>query len=182
MTRDVKYVLTPEREALMYTYYNGTSSAIDDLVERTGVPRRILSYWAVKLQLSRRIWSDDDICYLEKHISHDRLEDIAFHLKRSVQSVEAMSERLGITKRSSDGFNRDTLAQGFGVSHHVIQKWMDAGYLHPTRRQTAHPRDTWYFSERDVRRFIFSHPLELNRFREKLDIVWLITMLKRTRP
>jgi hypothetical protein len=181
MPRVPKHVLTPERTDLMLRYYNGTPRAIDFLIEEMKVvPRGTILYWAKKLGIThKRDWSEDDEQYLDEHISTDRIEDIAKHLKRTTVMVRWKATQMGINKINCYGFNRETLSEGFGVSHHIVQKWINAGYLTPRSRQIdGEKKEVWYFSEADVRRFILSHPLELDRIKEKLDMVWLMEMVK----
>lgn len=175
-----RYILSEPIQRLLLAKYDGKTETIDELERLTGLPRWKIRNWARSQGLARTKepnWSEAEETYLEQHLTKHSLTQIAHHLGRSKVAVKLKAKRLGIRKQA-EGYTLCGLCLAFGCDHHTIEKWIRAGWLKGTRRQTertVEQGDTWYFSDAAVRRLITEHPLEIDP--RKADWLWLVDIL-----
>lgn len=177
-----RWTLTVPMRTLLLARYDGRSETIDELCRRFGnVPRWRVRKWAADLGLARQKeppWSEGDARYLEANLYRSSVADIARHLGRTQTAVRLKAKRLGLSK-SGEGYTQRQLALGLGCDDHKVRRWVDAGWLRGSRRQTercdAQGGDMWYFSDAAVRAFVRDHPNEVDP--RRADWVWLVDVL-----
>lgn len=184
--RRQRYWLTPNSRTLILARYDGRSETIDELVRRLGVPRWRVRRWAYELGLCRPNskqpdWTDGDLGYLEAMIGRMSIKAIAKKLGRTETAVMVKAKRLGVRK-SGDGYTLRALCEGLGCDHHKVQRWIAAGWLRGSRRQServeAQGGDMWYFTALAIRQLVRDHPLEVDP--RRVDWVWLVDILSGT--
>lgn len=162
-----KYVLDERGRRLMLDLYDGTSEKITQLERLLGVPRGIVKNWGSQLGLTRQKdprWTEEDIAYLQKHLHHYSLDQIAKHLRRTKVAVRLKAKRIGVNKCYQEGYTMRGLCMALGCDHHKVERWIAAGWLVGTRRKTERQddRDVWLFTDEQIRRFLWMHPLEVD--------------------
>ncbi len=176
-----RYVLDEPGRQLLLARYDGRSETIDDLARRFGVPRWRIRRWAAELGLARQKeprWTEDDLHYLEAHLARVGVRELARHLGRTETAVRLKAKRLG-TAKGDDGYTMRGLCEGLGVDHHKAERWLAAGWLRGTRRQTERtPQqggDMWLFTDAAIRALVKHHPGEVDP--RRVDWIWLIDVL-----
>jgi hypothetical protein len=162
----------------MLSLYDGTPAKIDELMSLTGAPRWKVKKWATELGLARQKeprWTQEDEEYLERNISRKSLADIAKHLERTKTAVKLKAKRLGLNK-TIEGYTMRGLCMALGCDHHKVEKWLHAGWLQGKRRGTERTtQDYWYFTDRNIRKFIIEHPTEIDQ--RRVDWLWVVDLL-----
>lgn len=174
-----KYHWTPElREELRACYAAGRkqeiSAALDRLQRRLGWPRYALKNEAVRTGIitadHRRAWTAEEQAYLEESLGVVSVKQIARRLGRTVMSVESRAEKLGLSRRISEGYNMADLAAVFGESYHKVRRWMERGLLGPVHQVQGHR-----VAETHVVRFIRAHAHEYDL--RRVDQGWYKSMV-----
>lgn len=177
-----KWVLDAPGRQLILARYDGRTATIDELARRLGVPRYVVKRWGRELGLARQKearWTPDEDSYLEEHLHRLSLAAIATHLGRTKNAVTLRAQRhLGISK-GYEGYTLCGLCAALGCDHHKVERWLRAGWLRGTRRQSERtPQqggDMWLFTDGAVRAFVREHPQEVDP--RRADWVWLVDVL-----
>lgn len=171
-----KYFLDEPGRRLMQARYDGKTETITELAERLCVPRGIVKKWGRQLGLARQHWTREETAFLERHLSHMSLADIAKRLGRTVVAVRLKAKRVGVNKCGQEGYTMRGLCMGLGCNHHTVLKWLDKGWIKGTHRHTERAeRDVWYFSDAAIRRFVMQHPQEVDQ--RRFDWLWVLDIL-----
>lgn len=176
-----KWTLDAPQRRLLIARYDGRTETIDALAQRLQVPRYVVRKWGRQLGLARQKeprWTDAELTYLEQALGRVGVVKIAAHLGRTPTAVRLKAKRLGL-RQSDDGYTLRGLCAGLGCDHHKVAKWLEAGWLKGTRRQTerteAQGGDMWRFSDAAVRDLVRLHPLEIDP--RRAEWVWLVDLL-----
>jgi hypothetical protein len=177
-----RYILDEPGRRLLLARYDGTTATLDDLMRMhfttRGIPRWKVKQWAQQLGLSRQKeppWTPDEIAYLEQYLHRVKLAEIAAHLGRTTIAVQLKAKRLGLRK-TGEGYTMRGLCLGLGVDHRAVTRWIEAGWLKGTRRQSERvTRDIWYFSDQAIRALVREHPSEIDP--RRVDWLWLVDVL-----
>jgi len=176
-----KYFLDEPGRRLIRAQYDGTPQAVRNLALRLGASQHAIRDWACEMGVARRQvkprdWTEAEIVYLEQAIRSVSLTAIARKLDRTPENVRWQAKKLGLRK-TGEGYTARSLALGLGCDSHKVLKWVEKGWLRGTRRQTERNKrgDIWYFSEKQVRSFVFAHPQELDP--RHFDWLWLVDVL-----
>lgn len=172
-----KYVLDEYNRQLIIEMYSKQHNSLEAVSARIGVPRRIASKWVAELGLGRRSWkrwTAQEMTYLKRNWRSKSLEDIAFQLKKSPDTVYSKAKNLGLTGCPS-GYTKHDIMLGFGVkAHDTIDKWIAKGWL-KGRKSSPSSCSYWEFTDRQVRSFIIEHPDQVNP--HKMDWLWVVDIL-----
>ena len=172
-----KYFFDEAADRLMKECYDSRTETIDWLSQNLGFPRWAIKKRAQELGLARtkeKPWSDKEVAYLEANLHRLSLSVLARKLHRSVTAVALKAKRLGIRK-SDEGYTVHSLAQAFGVDDHKVLRWIKQGLLKASHRNSGRPRDMYFITDRDVRRFVATYPTEFDL--KRVDQVWFIDLL-----
>ena len=176
-----KYVLDERGRRLILGMYDGTSERISDLERMLGVPRWVVRKWGRELGLARTkepFWTQEEEEYVEHNLHRKSLADIAKHLGRTKTAVKLKAKRLGVNK-TQEGYTMRGLCMGLGCDHKKVEYWMRIGWLKGKRRGSERVAgqggDMWLFTDRDIRKFVISHPNEVDQ--RRCDFLWLVDLL-----
>lgn len=177
-----QYTVTEPGRARIRELYNGTSANIDILSAELIAPRYMIKKWAREEGLTRtrndRRWTTEEEDYLELHLRKVSLKKIGAKLGRTPAAVKQHAYRLGISKCLTHGYTLSKLSVAVGYTRTKVERWVNNGWLKGVRRQTERTEgqsDVWYFSNKEVRKFIKEHPLEIDG--RRVDMVWLVDLL-----
>lgn len=105
-----------------------------------------------------------------------QLAAAGFH--RSVAAIQIRLNRSRI-KQNLGGYSANSLADAFGVDVHKIVTWIRRGLLTAERRGTERTEsqggDTWWISNRAVKRFVLRAPEEIDLAR--VEKIWFLDLL-----
>ncbi len=164
--------------------YDCTRASTDRIAERLGV-----SFIAVKGQVahmglarktSKKPWSPEQDERLRELMPRHGPSKVAQLMHRSINSVVVRSKRLRIFCRYRDGwYTKQEVTEIFGVDHHPVQSWMDAGTLkasyHHGHRPSRNGAGAWHIDEKDLRNFLVRYPDELTG--RRVDIIQIVDIL-----
>ncbi len=97
---------------------------------------------------------------------------------RSIAAIQVKLNRTRI-KQNLQGYSANSLADALGVDVHKILLWIRRGMLRAERRGTertpSQGGDTWWISDRAVRRFVLRAPEEIDLAR--VEKIWFLDLL-----
>lgn len=181
-----KYVWTPERDAILRQHYDSTvRGRVEQIARSLGWPKWVIRKRARVLGLgspwpegrsSHVTWSEEQIRFLLEHTGSRTPRWIAKRLGRSETSVILKIKRLGLSRRVDDGcYTLQQICEGFGVDHHLVERWIRRGWLDGRRMGTSRENDTWRFEPESVKAFICAHPTDFDI--RKVDQCWFLDVL-----
>jgi hypothetical protein len=107
-----------------------------------------------------------------------RREFVAAGFCRSIAAIQIKLNRTRI-KQNLDGYSANSLGRALGVDAHKILTWIRRGLLTAERRGTDRTEvqggDTWWISDRAVKRFILRAPEEIDLAR--VEKIWFLDLL-----
>ncbi len=161
-----KYHLDERGRKLIMDLYDGSKERTD-LLQRylPGVPRRIIQRWACELGKvhSRQYWSPEQEQFLRENYNKLSMRKLQNHLKKYHVTIMKKIQEMGLIREDkNDGYTIADLMSIFGVNHNSVKKWIEKGWLKGKKTTTAFQHDIWRFSLNTVRKFILSHPDQLN--------------------
>lgn len=165
-----RFFWTPELEARLRRLYADARSRSDltghlNHFERlTGFSRVVITTRARELGLgyvSRRVWTEGELEFLQEHAGSLSHSAIARRLRRSYYSVKARAAILGLRLRISEGYSQEDLRHLLGVGNAQIRKWIQSGWLKTKCGRVP---------EASVRAFLKQHPEKYKLSR--LDEAW----------
>ena len=183
----LKYSWKPEFDAFLKAqYYGGLNRrfrVLNQVIRMTGMPRWYIKRQAARLGLTmkidRRPWTESDLKLLERSLGRLSAATIAKRLQRPESSVVNKIKRLGSSRRVREGYTMRDLEQCLGEDHRKISLWIANGWLQDrlqgTDRHDGNGNDIHRIREKDILRFIRSHPHELNL--GKVDQIWFLDLL-----
>lgn len=176
-----KYFLDERGRSLIMAHYDGTKEHTEDLAKWLDVPAWLIKKWAQKLGISRNRdprWTSQEMAYLEKNLRRMTIEDMARHLGRTRSAVQSRIYRIGLYRRSDDGYTMKDLMLGLGVrDHHKVERWVNRGWLKGRKLKTNKDANhqPWLFLDKDIRDFIIAHPEEIDL--RHVEKHWFIDLL-----
>jgi hypothetical protein len=172
-----KYFFNESSDRLIRECYDSRTKTIGRLSDELGFPRWVIKKRAQVLGMARtkeKPWSEKEVAYLEANLSRQSLAVLARKLGRSITAVALKAKRLGIRKKD-EGYTARSLAQAFGVDDHKVVHWVELGLLKASRRNSGKPRDMYFVSDREVKRFVTTYPTEFDL--RRVEQVWFIDLL-----
>jgi hypothetical protein len=157
-----------------------------------GVPKTIASQWgwpdwvvkkkaaelgltaAARYAENHRAWTAAEEALLRKHLGSRTPLWIAKKLGRSTTAVVMKVKHLNLSYALREGYTERRLMECFGVDHHTITRWIDAGKLRRRERPYS-GRRALCLTNVDVLEFIQNHPdaFELSR----VDQTWFMDLI-----
>lgn len=122
----------------------------------------------------RRLWTPEDLEYLQKKLGTVSVTQIARNLGRSVVSVRVKAEKMNLSVRVVEGYNISDLSEVFGVHHGRVESWARRGLLGKAHGHGGHGGNI-RFTESRVVRFIRQYPREYDLSR--VDQTWFKAMM-----
>jgi len=183
----LKYTWQPEYDAYLKAHYfgglNRRFQVLNRMVRLTGLPRWYIKRQAARLGLTmkmdRRPWTQAELGLVEHLVGRVSAATIAKRLRRPESSVVNKITRLGTSRRVREGYTMRDLEQCLGEDHHKISVWIANGWLRDrlqgTKRHGGNGNDIHRIREKDVLRFIKTHPHEINL--GKVDQVWFLDLV-----
>lgn len=124
-----------EDEVILGNYATTTVRAIAEKLGRPypNVQGRITRLCAagrldILARFYHRLWSDDDLEYLQEHWGRVADDEVARHLNRSISAVVLKAKRLGISRRENV-WTATNVAELFGVNIKTVVRWIDRGWI-----------------------------------------------------
>jgi hypothetical protein len=184
-----KYRSTPQSDGLIRGAYlrqrQGDRSALKMVSRELGWPRSAVSKRGAALGLARvkeKEWSEEELRLLGRfgHLTpggiQRKLAEAGF--ARSVAAVQVKLQRDRI-KSNLEGYSACQLADALGVEVRKVLRWIQQEALSAERRGTARTEaqggDTWWISDRNVRRFVLRFPQEIDLAR--VEKMWFLNLL-----
>ncbi len=184
-----KYRPTPESDHLIRNAYlrqrQGDRSALKGAGRELGWPRSAVCKRGAELGLVRvkeKEWASQELRLLEKfgHLTptgiQRKLAEAGF--ARSVAAIQVKLTRERI-KSNLEGYSACQLADALGVEVRKVLRWIGQEALNAERRGTSRTLeqggDTWWISDRNVRRFVLRFPQEIDLAR--VEKMWFLNLL-----
>jgi len=175
---------TEEERLIVRRDYQGDKASCQAIADALGV-----SFYAVKGQASkmgisfqdRQNWTrqaEDKLRQLMPRYAPIR---VAKMMHRSINSVVLKSKRLGISRKTRDGwYTKLEVCEILGVDHKWLQKRIDSGalkarYHSPYRRPGRLGMAMWEIDEKDLVRYIRRYPEDLKG--RNIDIIQIVELL-----
>lgn len=167
--RVAQHVWTPEiDEAIINAYkYEYSNKPVARLAARFQIGRAAIIHRARKLGVTRRAkdiqWPMKavDILRVNAHLTikgiSQKLQEAGFYYGWA--TIRDKMSRICL-KGSSLHYSINETAKILGVSHHRIRRWLAAGNL--TALRTGGERNDAIITVKEIKRFIFNYPSEIN--------------------
>lgn len=166
-----KWFLDDRGHRLMVDLYDGSTERVTLLQKELRVPRGVIHGWARQLGLARlkQRWTPEQIAYLERNFQKKSLDELAKRLDKTSSAVKKRAYMLGLSCKGD--YCLQDLQDVFRCRHETIQMWVQKGWLKGFRKEAGRG-ETWQFTNKAIRDFIFAHPDEINP-RRLSDEAWL---------
>jgi len=164
-----KHRWTEEERDIVRRDYRGTNASARPIAARLGV-----TIWAVKGQVQKLgiamekspDWTTEEENQLAELITRFAPITIAKKLHRSLNAVVVKAKRLGLSRRTRDGwYTMRDVCEILGVDHHLVGRWIGSGALKASWHTEVEPGKLggakWHIEESDLRQFIIGHCCEL---------------------
>ena len=184
-----KYVPTPEIDKAIRNAYQkqrqGDRQALHSVSRTIGWSRSAVCKRGAELGVTRakeQPWTVTEEDLLERfgHLAPSgiRRQLAAAGFCRSVAAIQIRLNRTRI-KQNLEGYSANGLANALGMDVHKILSWVRRGLLAAERRGTDRTQtqggDTWWISDRAVKRFILRAPEEIDLAR--VEKIWFLDLL-----
>ena len=174
------YVWTAERDDLLRARYDGrVKGRAEQVAQALGWPKWVITRRAAALGLTYpadfRDWTPAEVTFLADHAGHRLPHWIARKLGRSHTAVVMKLRRLKISRILRDGYGLQDLEACFGVDHHVIDRWVEKGWLTIRQLSPGVAKSKWYVSERRILAFLRAHPMAFRL--DKVDQLWFMDLM-----
>jgi hypothetical protein len=184
-----KHHWTDDEREIVRRDYQGTRESAQAIAARLG---QGITWLAVRAQAGflsvarrsdyrRRDWTAAEDDLLWELMPKERIAVIAQRLKRSIFSVTVRAKRLGISRRTREGwYTKREVCEIVGMDHRWVQRRIDAGALkarpyNPDQPPQKNGMAMWHIAEADLRAFLVAHADELNG--RNVDLVQLVAIL-----
>lgn len=120
-----------------------------EIAEIFNVSQTYISALFIKLGIkSRRIWTKEDLEYLENKFGTSTVKTIAKHLQKSEDAIIIKAKRLGLggITVASELLNANQLASAIGVDRKTIHRWIDKEGLKAAKKILAKEKAFWRIS------------------------------------
>ena len=147
-----------------------TEFAVAGVISKIGIAKRD----------DRRPWTDAEKRRLWRLMETLSTRKVAPLMNRSINSINIMSKRLGISRRNHDGwYTKREICEILGVDHHWVQRRIDSGALKATSHYGPLPQklgcSAWHITEAALKEFIRRYPEELNS--RNVDMILVVDIL-----
>lgn len=175
-----KYPWTAERDALLRARYDGRIKGRAAQVAQTfGWPRWVITKRAAGLGLcypaDHRDWTKKEADFASFHAGHRTTHWIAKQLGRTETAVVLKLKHLHISRAIRNGYTLSDLETCFGTDHHVIERWVEKGWLRRRQLSPGTANSKWQVSEDAIVTFIRSHPMAFRL--DKVDQLWFMDLV-----
>jgi hypothetical protein len=128
----------------------------------------------------RKSWDLEQDDQLRELIARHTPSVIARVMGRSINSVVVRSKRLGLSRRSRDGwYTKQEVCEIFGVDHKRVQSWIDQGILSASYHHGHRPSNIgaacWHIERKNIARFIRKYSQELTG--RNVDLIQMVEIL-----
>jgi len=181
----VKHKWTDEERDIIRLEYRHTHASRRAIAEKLGVTEFAVAGQIACMGLAkgsdRRPWTAAEEERLGDLIGRYGPRKIAKLMHRSLNSVVVRAGRLGLKRRTRDGwFTKNEVCQIVGMDHKWVQRRIDSGELRASYHYGTKPQKNgmaaWHIGGDDLRCFIIAHSHELtSRNVDLVVIVWLLT-------
>ena len=162
--------------------YQGTHASRAAIAGRLNVSPYAVAGQITKMGIAkrsdRRAWTDEQDWQLHDLAPQLNPAQIAKRLKRSINSVTLRMKRLGIDRKTHDGwFTLREVANILGKDHKWIRRRIENGAL-PARRHhtpTNDERHMWHINEKDLAIFIRRYPQDLDG--RNIDLILVVDLI-----
>ena len=175
---------TDEESEFVRLHYKGTHASAAEIGSRLGRTQNAvtshISIMGLTSNHPRHAWTPKQDEQLRELSPCYAASQIARKMHRSINSVVVRSKRLGISRRTHDGwYTEKEVCEILAVDHHWVQKRIDSGALKATYHNGVRPSHTglamWHIEQTDLRDFIRRHPDELTG--RNVDMITLVEIL-----
>jgi len=175
---------TEEERLIVRRDYKGTHASAKEIGDRLGV-----SFLAVRGQVlrmgitfqDRHYWTPKQDEQLRTLMPRYAPRRVAHMMHRSLNSVVVRAKRLGISRRTRDGwYTKQDVCEILGVDHKWLQRRIDSGalkarYHYPYHKPGILGMACWEIDEKDLVRYIRRYPQEL--IGRNVDIIQIVELL-----
>jgi DNA-binding CsgD family transcriptional regulator len=179
-----KHRWTEEERDVVRTLYRQDSKSAQLIADRLGV-----TFYGVKGQVQllgiskrtgRRWWHTNNDAKLRKLIPQYAPVTVAKMMNCSIGSVINRAKRLGLSRRSRDGwYTKKDICEILGIEHKRVQTFIDSGVLpatyHHGHRPSKNGSGSWHITKEDLRTFIRNYPEEFNG--RQVDLIQIVEIL-----
>jgi len=137
--RRTKYVLDGATIALLKDRYDSrVRNRVAEIAIQLNWPNWAVKKAAQKLGLAtpalshRKAWTAKEVAVIEEWAGLRSAAWIARKLGRPESTVILKMKRLAISRRVANGYSVREVAQCFGVDHHVVDRWIERGWIRPS--------------------------------------------------
>jgi hypothetical protein len=184
-----KYHPTEHTDCLVRDAYlrqrMGDRAALNLVSRQLGWTRSAVCKRGAELGVARvkeSAWSDQELEILDRfgHLAPSGVQRklAGSGFARSVAAIQVKVNRNRI-KSNLDGYSACQLADAMGVDVRKVLRWIQQRALRAERRGTGRTAeqggDTWWISDRSVRRFILRCPEEIDLAR--VEKIWFLNLL-----
>ena len=178
----------------MVRYDGHVKGRAAEIAKEFGWPDWVIKHRATELGITagwsacRRKWTPPEEDLLIENAGHMSVGWMARKLNRTKQQVVLKLKRMMLSRRMKAGYTMGQLMLCFGVDHHLIRRWIHAGWLPDRRRDEAEDvfeRRSMCITDADLLKFIYEHPMdfELRRVDQRwfMDLVLAGELTKKAR-
>ena len=176
---------TEEEREVVRRDYAHTHASRRELGGRLGVTEFAIAGQVARLGLGkrsdRRQWTEEEEVQLGDMIGRLPPLQIARRMKRSVNSVVVKSKRLGLRRRTRNGwYTKKEVCEILGMDHKWVQRRIDNGSLkaasfHPGPTPQQNGSACWRIGEDDLRVYLRTYPEDLNG--RNVDLMQVVEIL-----
>lgn len=178
-----KHLWTDEEREIIRRDYQFNRKSRRDLALRLGVSENAVTGQIAAMGMckltGRRPWSIEEKKELEEIIGRFAPRTIAKRMGRSVNSIVVMAHKIGLSRRSRDGwFTAREVCMILGVDHHWLKKYIDNGELKVSYHTETKPQKSggmYYISESNLKKFICEHAFRLQG--RNVDLLFIVSLL-----
>jgi len=184
-----KHKWTDEERDIVRREYDGTNQKSQQIAGKLSyITSDKVTFFAVRGQAAKMgimqdkspNWTERECEILSEMLGNYSSITIARRLRRSVNAVVVKSKRLGLSRRTRDGwFTKKEVCEIMGVDHKKIQGYIDRGDLKAGYHTGVKPQKNggacWHIKQADLIDFINKNAGDfLGRNVDLVTIVWLL--------
>jgi len=184
-----RHIPTPIIDAAVRDAYRkqrqGSRTALTAVARQIGWSRNAVCKRGAELGITRtkeRPWTlaEQDVLEQFGHLAPSGIQRklAAKGFQRSIAAIQIKLNRNRI-KQNLNGYSANSLGDALGVNVHKILVWIRRGSLKAERRGTDRREcqggDTWWITDRAVRRFVLHMPEEIDLGR--VEKIWFLDVI-----
>ena len=180
---------TPDEEMYVRLHYRGTNESVAVMAHHLGVTffsvKGKVQTLGVAVRKKQPNWTFEDDEQLAELANTMPGPRIAVKIGRSPNAVAIRLTRLGISRRTRDGwYTKAEVCEIVARDHHWVQARIDAGQLkasyHNGRRPSRTGLSMWHIARDDLREFLRRYPHELEG--RNVDLTTIVDILAGLQP